>query len=350
MEDQHVSTSATNQPLEPETVRRRAMRSMDIAAKQILSHAPLLALIMQNTIAEYRACTIEEIIDTIKPNIQVGNMPVDDRSVRSPLGFGLRNEDNSSEDGSLHYDILFGARIPNRSEEIGLIINIEPQANPNPGYPLLKRAQYYCARMLSAQRANWDSGSDYSRLKKVYSIWLCTNPPRGLEDTITVYSMAEHMVQGRGWRDPSEYDLQSIVMVCLPKPGEYTVFTEALATILSPVTGVDAKMKALETHLGDELAQDFKDEVADMDGIGEYAVNIGIEKGIEQGRAIGLEIGLQQGLEQGLEQGRELGAEQATVASVASLMETLGLNLEQAMDALKIPSEKRAYYQELLKA
>ena len=40
----------------------------------------------------------------------------------------------------------------------------------------------------------------------------------------------------------------------------------------------------------------------------------------------------------------EIGEQNAVVRSIKNLMETLKLTLEQAMDALKIPSDERSMY------
>ena len=51
-------------------------------------------------------------------------------------------------EGKRIYDIKFTARTP-QNRQIALIINLEIQNNFNAGYPLIKRAEYYCARLIS---------------------------------------------------------------------------------------------------------------------------------------------------------------------------------------------------------
>lgn len=48
-------------------------------------------------------------------------------------------------------------------EPIRLIINVEAQNNFKPGYPLLKRAIYYCGQMLSAQYGTKFNHSHYEK-------------------------------------------------------------------------------------------------------------------------------------------------------------------------------------------
>ena len=66
---------------------------------------------------------------------------------------------------------------------IRLIINVEAQTAFNPGYPLTKRAIYYCSRMISAQHGPIFTKSEYGKIRKVYSIWICTQPSDGFENT-----------------------------------------------------------------------------------------------------------------------------------------------------------------------
>jgi hypothetical protein len=52
---------------------------------------------------------------------------------------------------TIYYDIRFKAYVPGKDEPIMLIINLEIQLDDTPGYPLVKRGFYYCARMISEQ-------------------------------------------------------------------------------------------------------------------------------------------------------------------------------------------------------
>ena len=58
--------------------------------------------------------------------------------------------------------------------------------------------------------------------------------------------------------------------------------------------------------------------------------------------------GLQEGLAEGLAEGRAEGRTEGTLLSIKSLMETLGLSIEAAMNALKVPEDERIKYANLL--
>lgn len=329
----------------------------DAAAKQLLSQTPILAYILKNVAVEFKDCSLEEIMETcIDPDVRTESVPVHARAARSPLTLGLRSEDNSIDEGDVWYDVLFRACIPHGDGSVGVIVNIEAQSY-EPDYTLMKRAFYYCARLLSAQRGSGPAGSDYNKLEKVYSIWLLANPPHRERNTIAVYSTHETPLHGTVRRDPETYDLQTVVLVALPKPGcynEVTGFTETMATLLSPHTSASAKIHAFEQGIDPHISLGLKEELSTMTSLGEWAIEIGIERGLEQGIAQGIERGIEQGLEKGLEQGREQGRasgiEEQTLRGLRALMRTMHLDAPAAMDALELPHEQRDHYLGLLHA
>ncbi len=64
-----------------------------------------------------------------------------------------------------------------------MLINVEVQADRNPGYNLENRGTYYIARIISIGK---DRGylRKYRHLPKVYSIWLMVDPPKKLAGDI----------------------------------------------------------------------------------------------------------------------------------------------------------------------
>ena len=60
------------------------------------------------------------------------------------------------------------------------------------------------------------------------------------------------------------------------------------------------------------------------------------QAGLEQG----MKRGLEQGMERGLEQGRKAMEEQLK-NNICNLMETMEISLDQALDLLKVPEDKR---------
>ena len=60
------------------------------------------------------------------------------------------------------------------------------------------------------------------------------------------------------------------------------------------------------------------------------------------------EKGIAEGLEKGRAEGRAEGVAETTLTNIRSLMETLGLSLDAAMAALKVPEADRPRYAKLL--
>ena len=63
-------------------------------------------------------------------------------------------------------------------------------------YPIIKRGIYYCARMISSQYGTVFAGAHYEKIQKVYSVWICMNPPARRKNTITEYSLNEKNIVG----------------------------------------------------------------------------------------------------------------------------------------------------------
>ena len=72
-----------------------------------------------------------------------------------------------------------------------------------------------------------------------------------------------------------------------------------------------------------------------------------LSKGIEDR---GIAKGLARGMEQGLARGMAQGMSEGTAAAIKNLTETLGLPVEQAMNALKIPETDRPKYMQMLQS
>lgn len=298
----------------------------DEACKRVLSEKAILARIMKSCLEEYKDCDPNEIADKyIEGQPQVSAVPVlPDEG--GPLISGLDTEDKSLHEGSITYDIRFRAIAPGTGEPIALIINIEAQSDYYPGYPLIKRGIYYCSRMISSQYGREFAGSQYDKIKKVYSIWICMNPPKARENTITRYRLVEEQLVGEAREPVRNYDLLSIIMLCLggPDGANYDGVLRMLDVLLGSETSAAEKRQILQDEYEIPMTQSIEQEVS---------VVCNLSKGV---------------MEKGMVKGRAEGVEKTTLANLKSLMGTLGLSVEQAMDALRVPESDRQKYQELL--
>lgn len=302
----------------------------DAACKRVLSEKAILARIMKACLAEYRDCPVRDIEEKyIEGQPQVSSVPVLPDEEGSVIS-GLDTEDKSVHEGTVTYDIRFRAIAPDSGELIGLIVNVEAQNNFYPGYPLTKRGVYYCSRMISSQYGREFMGSHYEKLKKVYSIWICMNPPKNRENTITRYRLTEEHLVGKAEEPVQNYDLLSIVMLCLGGPdGEnYNGVLRMLDVLLSNETSEAEKRKILQDDYDIQMTRTMESEVSVMCNLSKGVMEKGIAKGMEKGRAEGMEKGI--------------------LTSIRSLMETMGWTLDQAMTALKVPEAEQQTYRSLL--
>ena len=260
--------------------------SYDAACKRLLSEKIILAWIMKNCLEEYRDCDVEEIAEKyIEGTPQVGEVAVAaDETNRVSMIQGAGNEDTSLTEGTVTYDIRFFAIAPVSGELIRLIINIEAQNDFYPGYPLIKRGIYYCSRMISAQYGTEFTNSHYENIKKVYSIWICMNPPKSRENSITRYYIAEENLVGSVKERKADYDLMAAVMICLGKEGDSgTDLLKLLNVLLSTETGSQDKCQILEEDFHIRMTQTLESEVSLMCNLSKGVEEKGIEKGRQEG-------------------------------------------------------------------
>jgi hypothetical protein len=128
---------------------------------------------------------------------------------------GINTESTSIKEQTVYFDIRLKAYLPGKDGVVQLIINLEIQVNDMPGYPLIKRGIYYCARMISEQYGTVFTKEEYSKISKVYSIWICPSPAQKRQNTISKYYTIKEDVYGRTDVLPIDYDLMEVVIINL---------------------------------------------------------------------------------------------------------------------------------------
>ena len=270
----------------------------DAACKRLLSEKIILAWILKTCVAEFECYDVEEIAEQyIEGEPFVSTVPVAPDET-APVIEGLNTAQTSPTEGNVYFDIYFKAIVPGTDEVVQLIINVEAQGKFDPGYPLPKRGIFYCGRMISSQAGFVFSNSEYGKLRKVYSIWICMHPPKGRENTITRYRMREENIIGKDHEPVQNYDLITLVMIHLGEQGEEgeAGLLRLLNTLLSPEATVDEKKQILEDEFQIPMTQNMGKEVSLLCNLSQVIEDRGIQKGIQQG--------IQQGMQQGISQGR----------------------------------------------
>ena len=254
----------------------------DVACKKVLSEKGIVAHILKDCVEEYKDASIEDIIHKyIQGKPDSDRIMVQEESVLTRIG-NEQTEDSSEGEGTVFYDIRFTALAPSSGDIIELIINIEAQNDFHPGYPLLKRGIYYCSRMISGQYGIVFVKSDYGKIKKVYSIWVCTNPSQEMEYSITRYKMIEENLVGKAKAHRPDYDLLDVVMICLGKKTykELTGLLRLLNLVLMDnYLDSDEKRDTLSKEFNVEITPELEKGVADMCNLSAGIERQGIEKG-----------------------------------------------------------------------
>ena len=261
-----------------------------------MANRELLAHILKGTVEEYKDYTVKEIERWIEPEIEIGENAVDmdfaDCSeVEKVFIEGSSQESRSLVEGRRFYDLKFSAFVPKKGkkEYIKLIVNIEAQKTSEASklhYKLEKRIVYYLSRLISGQYQKEFHKSEYDKIKKVYSIWICMNCK---ENEIIKICFQEENVYGQGSLDRNAYDLATGVVVKLKTnyekdPELEDQLIEILNVLFSPDIKVLDKMELLDEN-GLTMTENVKKDVNEMCNFSQAVLEQGIEKGREEERA-----------------------------------------------------------------
>lgn len=267
----------------------------DEYVKRVLGNRCILAWILKETVEEYKEFPIQEIADCIEPEIMISSVPVrpgetNGKAQKEKEGLfitGDNTEDAVPNEGKTTYDIRFHTFVPQKKqkEQMKLLINLEAQKEFYQSYEIVTRGIFYGARMISAQLDREFTDSHYENLKKVYSIWICMNAPEKIGNALTVYSIAEHDIVGKGFSEKESYDKLSVVVICLNEESEENQqgIHRLLNVLLSPNVKATEKKRILTDEFGIETERELGKEMDEMCNLSEAIEEKGIRKGIEEG-------------------------------------------------------------------
>ncbi|MCR0276970.1 Rpn family recombination-promoting nuclease/putative transposase [[Clostridium] innocuum] len=326
-------------------------KKYDMYCKKLLSNKQILAYVMKGCVPEYADTPLEDIPSYIEmSSINTADCEyIDDHQVEVT--------DEAIPGAQIKYDIQFEATIPMKQKEadkstpadkkVRMIINLESQAKDDPGYPLIKRALYYCSRLMAKQKhpKNGFQHSDYDRIKKVCSIWICIGHNNQKNDVINTYRIQE-TCETKIWHAAKEdYDLLTAVMVYPKKEGIRKAqdipnaveqqdenkqrLLELLKILFIKNLVIEDKKEQLQKTYGILMEKEIDQEVMDMCNFSDFIEQRGIEKGLEQG------------LEKGLLQGKAEGKVETTLLYVKKLMQRINVSAVDAMNMLDVEDDIR---------
>ena len=245
----------------------------DIPAKSLLKYRAIIARILKGCVKEYKDVSLKDIEtkyiqkEEFTEDREIHGLNIAVINSHPEKITGQNTESAIVGEGKIYFDLIFYAYLPNEKELTKFIINLEPQDEFYPGYPLVKRGFYYDARLISGQYGTEFTGQEYGKIKKVISIWICLNPSRQRMDTINRYRITEENVVGNVRLNPSDYDVMEVIMVCLHDDvngRKHSEMIDMLSVLFSDKLNGDRKQKILEKDYSLEMTQEYKEVVNSM--------------------------------------------------------------------------------------
>ena len=194
------------------------MAGLDAQSKMILHNKEVLAIILQDTVEEYKGYSRKEIMEFIEAasmseTIEISSGRTNSQVKGDNAEFAQLNEKVS------YFDLLFCAKNPKLSTEkvlVNLRVDFESQKAYHPGYPIEKRGIYYLARQLSSQLSLITEQTDYGSLEKCYSIWICRDDiPKEDRYSISFYGIQNTKNTGINKVPGENFDLMTLVIIRL---------------------------------------------------------------------------------------------------------------------------------------
>ena len=284
----------------------------DRACKRLLSEKEILGWILHECLDEFKDVAPAEIAASyIEGDPEVGSTAVHADEAAAPRITGIGTEDSSLDEGTVWYDIRFRALVPGTERKVGMIVNVEAQGDFYPGYPLLKRAAYYCGRMISSQYGRVFTHSHYEKLQKVCSVWICPNPPVDFRNTITRFSMAEQHLVGHASLNPAEYDLIEMVLACPDgdQQQQGDGLLRLLGTLIASEKSADERKAIISNEFGIAMTEQLSDKVVEMSNVSKGLEEMWYRQGVDRGYRDGQEKGFEEGQRAGFEDGKRAGFE-----------------------------------------
>lgn len=311
----------------------------DENAKLLLANRVILSHILAKAVKEYQGMESQEIISLLEATPQISSLPVlpgqsknsqylepVNRNPHSSLPdiIGEQTENAIPGEGSITFDVRLHAWHPDREGLSKLLIDLEMQRKYYPGYDIVTRGVFYGSRMISAQYGTEFDRSEYDNLKKVYSIWICTDVPTYAENTVTEYSLVPKQLEGNFTEERSRHDLLSVIVIGLPKKPEELAdggLPGLLGILFSARLSVREKKEILKTKYHISMTEEMERRENIMCNLSEGIEEAGIRKGMLQG--------IQQGMLQGIvETCKELDISKEI--TLKKIIEKFSLSVEEA--------------------
>lgn len=159
--------------------------------------------------------------------------------------------------------------------------------------------------------------SDFDKLQKVYSIWLCIAPKPDARGVCNVYEMKEKCLTKEFHFPKEQYDNFSMMMVCLQDNNSENELVRLFSSVFDSNMTVEQKLHTVRES-GIQVTTGIERGINNMCNYSDFIEQKAIEKGLEKGTV------------------------NTFAVSVANLVKAGVLTTEKALDTLQVPDNIRA--------
>ena len=251
--------------------------------KELLADIQVLARIVKHTVVEVENLSIEQIMDCIDhDSICIGMVPVEPGLTNMGRVDSVQTEDAVPNEGYVTYDIRFMLIVVEL--ELEIIINVEAQrsmAYSTLGYHLENRMVFYLSRLISSQKGINFVNSEYDKIKKVYSIWICMDADDD-GDSISRISLKQDTLFGMPYGF-KELDKMCGMVIRIRNNNNVAESKNKLIAMLEDVLSSedsDVKKHKLEDKYDMKMTTELEGRINGMCNLSDVVEERGIERGI----------------------------------------------------------------------
>ena len=128
--------------------------------------------------------------------------------------------------------------------------------------------------------------SNYQKIQKIYSIWICPAPAEKRNGSILQYRIVEKEVMGKSFINEDDYDKMEVVVIGVGEGCDYSdrSITGLFSVLFSSKMELEEKKRILGGTYGIAMTEKFESEVEKMDGIGKAYEKAGRIDGLVEGQ------------------------------------------------------------------
>ena len=288
----------------------------DATFKFFIHKSDVLARILKDNIDELAGMSVEEIKGCLQ-------LEADGKTV-----IGRETEYITRDGRKVVLDSVFDVCVPGTGFRIPILVGLEGQKNPRPGYPLGKRAEYYLARMVSEQKDKYFTGKNYGGLRKTYSIWCILEPRKGDLNSVVRYRMKAERTYGHIDNEPEELVTFNIIMINLGSYKDNLPDSLAIGTAMFSKMEDSERRELVKHRFNIELDDSELERLKEMSTLGQDKYDHGYADGEDNGIRIGTEEGIR------------IGTVSTAADAIIALMET-GMTMEEAFSRFPLKDQYR---------